>query len=261
VIREALHDESAIDGSNIASRDSILSNLKTAVKRLSPSAAVYLKSSPVQGRTTPPDNPPDQGKSPEASDEETEARNALRDARQTLNEFRASIWDGLVRVRNLILGTSLITGLLTYVLLCVIITMNVRVESMKAAIIFYLVGAIVGLFSRLYTESQSDSAIDDYGLTVARLVVIPVLSGLAAVAGVLIVAIISLNLLNAPGTTPPSTGLPKLEVVYDLVQNRQGIVVAALFGLTPNLLINILQQKADYAKTQLKNSSTPNRGN
>ena len=53
---------------------------------------------------------------------------------------------------------------------------------MKAAIIFYFVGAIVGLFSRLYTESQSDSAIDDYGLTIARIAVIPIISGLAAVA-------------------------------------------------------------------------------
>ena len=37
VIREALHDESAINGSSIASSDYVLSNIKTAVKTLSPS--------------------------------------------------------------------------------------------------------------------------------------------------------------------------------------------------------------------------------
>ena len=263
VIREALHDESAIDGSSIASRDYLLSNVKTAVKTLSPSAAVYLKSLPVQDRNAPPGNPPDQQKLLEPLDPlvETEARNALRDARQTLDEFRATIWDGLVRLRNLLVGTTLGTGLLTYILLCVTITVGVRVESMKAAIIFYLVGAIVGLFSRLYTESQSDSAIDDYGLTIARIAVIPIISGLAAVAGVLVVSVLSLNLLGAPGANHTTNVLPRLQDIYDLVQNQQGIILAALFGLTPNLLINILKQKADNAKTQLKNSSAPNQGN
>ncbi len=263
VIREALHDESAIDGSSIASRDYLLSNVKTAVKTLSPSAAVYLKSLPVQDRNAPPGNPPDQQKLLEPLDPlvEAEARNALRDARQTLDEFRANIWDGLVRLRNLLVGTTLGTGLLTYILLCVTITVGVRVESMKAAIIFYLVGAIVGLFSRLYTESQSDSAIDDYGLTIARIAVIPIISGLAAVAGVLVVSVLSLNFLGAPGANHTTNVLPRLQDVYDLVQNQQGIILAALFGLTPNLLINILKQKADNAKTQLKNSSAPNQGN
>ncbi|HEY6407137.1 MAG TPA: hypothetical protein VIY29_06705, partial [Ktedonobacteraceae bacterium] len=268
VIREALHDESAIDGSKIAPNDYILSNMKIAINVLSPTAAVYLKSLPVQDRTTPSvntqlSNPPGQGKPPDQLDPvvEIEARNALRDARQTLDEFRATIWDGLVRLRNLLVGTALGTGLLTYLLLCVTISVGVRVESMKAAIIFYLVGAIVGLFSRLYTESQSDSAIDDYGLTIARIAVIPVISGLAAVAGVLVVAVLSLNLLGAPGANHTTNVLPRLQDVYDLVQNQQGIVLAAIFGLTPNLLINILQQKADDAKTQLKNSSAPNQGN
>src|SRR2546425_8610792 len=52
VIREALHDESAIDGSAIANHDYVLNNIKTAVKMLSPSAAVYLKSLPMQDRAT-----------------------------------------------------------------------------------------------------------------------------------------------------------------------------------------------------------------
>ena len=100
------------DRSSIASHDYLLSNVKTAVKTLSPSAAVYLKSLPVQDRNAPPGNPPDQQKLLEPLDPlvEAEARNALRDARQTLDEFRDTIWDGLVRLRNLLVGTTLGTG-------------------------------------------------------------------------------------------------------------------------------------------------------
>ena len=55
-----------------------------------------------------------------------------------------------------------------------------------------------------------------------------------------------------------SGGLPQLKDVYDLVQNRQGIVLAAAFGLTPNLFINVLQRKTDNTKAQLKSTSPPN---
>jgi len=271
VIREALHDEASVDGSKIADSAYMLSNIKVAIKRLSPSAAAYLKSLSVQdraqvstesGATNSPVSTPmtvvqNEVLTPTV---ELEARNALRDVRQTLNEFRSGLWDGLVTLRNQLVGTALITALLSYVLLFVAIGADINVEAMKAALIFYLVGAIVGLFSRLYTESQNDSAIDDYGLTVARVVVTPLISGLAAIAGVLIVAVLSINILNAPGTTTGG-GLPQLINVYDLVQNRQGIIIASLFGLTPNLLMNILQQKADDAKALLKNSSAPNQGN
>ncbi len=274
VIREALHDEASIDGSTIADRDYILSNIKTAVKLLSPSASLYLKSLSIQDQgltltdsgtaghpPTPTVTSPlqmlDKDLGPTT---ELEARNALRDARQTLNEFRSGLWEGLITLRNQLVGTALITALLTYILVFVAIGADIDVGSMKAALIFYLVGSIVGLFSRLYTESQTSSAIDDYGLTLARVMVTPLVSGLAAIAGVLVIAILSMNILNAPGSGV-NTGLPQLGTVYDIVQNRQGIIVAALFGLTPNRLINILQQKADDTKTRLKNSSAQSQGN
>ena len=273
VIREALHDEASIDGSTIADHDYILSNIKTAVKLLSPSASLYLKSLSAQDQglsltnsgtaghaLTPTITSPLQMQNKDLDPTtELEARNALRDARQTLNEFRSGLWDGLITLRNQLLGTALITALLTYILLFVAIGANINVESMKAALVFYLVGSIVGLFSRLYTESQTSSAIDDYGLTLARVVVTPLVSGLAAIAGVLVIALLSMNILNAPGSGV-NTGLPQLGTVYDIVQNRQGIIVAALFGLTPNSLINILQQKANDTKTQLKNSSAQSQG-
>jgi len=298
VIREALHDEAAINGSDIALHDIILSNIKTAVKKLSPSAGIYLKSLPAHDRNIFEDNPLNHpagtmhdhkpsilitisenfikrfmsqfgfnSHSSVAADDdeeldvvtEIEARNALRDARQTLDDFRATQWDGLVRLRNQIYGTSIFTASLTYALLCAAIFGGVDRNPLKAAIFFYLVGATIGLFSRLFTERQSDSAVDDYGLTIARVTVTPIVSGVAAIAGVLVASFLSLNLLNTPGTK--GSGLPSLMTIYDLVQNQQGIIIAALFGFAPNLFINVLQQKANDATTKLKNSTAPGSGN
>src|SRR5205807_1601226 len=49
---------------------------------------------------------------------EMEARNVLRDVRRTIDEYRDNLWEGLVTSRNILMGTAIITGLLTYVLLC-----------------------------------------------------------------------------------------------------------------------------------------------
>lgn len=278
VVREALHDEAAIDGSDIAGRDLILGNIKRAVKILDPEMGRYLKSlreqdcdpcaadGEDQARPAPAFTKgatADHHQSGAAARAKTPdivkviaARNALRDARQTLDDFRIGQWDGLVRLRNQTFATAMLTGIFTYVLLCVAIIAGVGIVAMKTAAAYYLVGAIVGLFSRLYTEGQSDSAIDDYGLTVARVMITPVISGLAAIAGVMVVAFLSLNLFNTPGTKPGE--LPGLDVIYNLSANPQGILIAAIFGLTPNLLVNTLQQRANDVTSKLKNSAASN---
>jgi Pyridoxal-dependent decarboxylase conserved domain len=68
-----------------------------------------------------------------------------------------------------------------------------------------------------------------YWLSQARLFVITVLSGFAGIAGVFI------RTQLAP-IAPPTASLFELSL--------QNIVVAATFGLSPNLVINALQQKA-----------------
>ncbi len=96
---------------------------------------------------------------------EMEARNALRDVRRVINEYRDHLWEGLVTSRNLLMGTALITGLLTYVLFCFAIIAGATPAMITAATAFYLVGALIGLFGRLYDESKVDNANDDYNLT------------------------------------------------------------------------------------------------
>ncbi|HEV7236583.1 MAG TPA: hypothetical protein VGN15_10410, partial [Ktedonobacteraceae bacterium] len=92
-------------------------------------------------------------------------------------------------------------------------------------------------------ESQLDKTMDDYRLSTARLLVTPLLSGLAAVLGVLIVA----------KTT-------NLDAIYtfntSLVSN---LIIAATFGLTPNLLINQLQKKSEGYSQNLQ-STQPTSG-
>jgi hypothetical protein len=145
---------------------------------------------------------------------------------------------------------------------------------------------------------ESHSVIDDYGLTLVRVSVTPVLSGVAAVAGVFLIALLSINLLKSPEpssvpvtptvvstqvvtpaastpvATPRATSTPSappvppagsqsspstsgslsLADIYNLDNNFQGIIIAAIFGLTPNLLIGALQQKTEEFKTRLESS-------
>ncbi|GLV55780.1 hypothetical protein KDH_26240 [Dictyobacter sp. S3.2.2.5] len=249
VIREAYHDELSLEGSSIDSRNATLTKLRLAVKNLSPLAIQYMDTiaqddGGSNGGATEPVKVHDM-------EMDHEARNAIHNVKQTINEFRDGLWEGLVRMRNQLTGITLYTGLLTYALLCAAIVAGAVPSSIEAATIYYLVGAMVGLFGRLYTEAQADQAISDYGLTLARIVVTPILSGMAAVGGVLVVAIFSFTLTKA--STVPSSFI--LSEIYNLNSNLQGIIVAAIFGLTPNLLISVLQQKADDFQTQLKNSS------
>jgi phosphate/sulfate permease len=246
VIKEALHDELSIEGSDIGGRDDILNKLRIAVSELSPTAGIYLKPPTMPTTKISSSNYTDKTKAPDAK-EEMEARNAIRNVKLILNEFRDALWNALILSRNRLTVIALIMGVLSYLLLSAAILLGASAPAMGAAMIYYLVGAIVGLFGRLYAESQTVTNIDDYGLTVARLIVTPILSGLAALAGVLIVAMLVAMFQNQH--------LPILVDIYSLDQNLRGLIIAAVFGWTPNLLVNLLQKKTDEYKTQLKKSS------
>jgi hypothetical protein len=102
VIREALHDELSLAGSGMPLEADALHKLRTAMLKLSPSATVYLSkaehaTSAISGSST--------------------ARDALRDVRRILNEYRDGLWEGLVSLRNQLVVTTFITGLFTYLLL------------------------------------------------------------------------------------------------------------------------------------------------
>src|SRR5260221_10246309 len=167
--------------------------------------------------------------------EQNKARADIRMVKAALHKFTNERWDGLVRARNQLMVTAFLTTFFTYIL--VIIAILAKVPSMNAldAMVFYFLGAIVGLFGRLFDERNADTVIDDYGLSMARIIVTPLISGLAALVGVLFVT--------------SST----IDTIYKI--NLQNLVFASVLGFAPNLLISMLRSKSEDIKGQIKSAS------
>jgi hypothetical protein len=169
----------------------------------------------------------------------TQARTIIREVRFALHQFRDDRWEKLVRVRNHLMRMTILTGITLYALVEFAIVADTPAGTLEAATFFYLIGAIVGLFSRLYDQAKTDTSIDDFRLAAVRLLAAPLYSGLAALGGVVIVQ-------RAILTNPN---------VFDL--NVPNMLIAAVFGLTPSLFTNAIQKEADQYKTDLKSTSAP----
>jgi hypothetical protein len=179
------------------------------------------------------------------------AREALRYVRHEINSFRTSNARELVRRRNHLLEAVVFTRITTYGLLGLAILLPTPQNNIAAAAVFYLVGALIGLFNRLRAVPTTSASIEDYGLASATLVQITPFSGLAAVGGVLIVGLLG-PALN-PGQHVP---LGSLGGIFNLSTDKLGIVVAAVFGLTPTLLISRLEQAAEQFRTNLRSTES-----
>jgi hypothetical protein len=232
---------------------------------------------------------------PAPEQSELEARIDLSQIRSEINQYSDDRWAKLVRYRKNLMVTAALTGFFTYVLLCIPILLKANLSTIIAVTAIYFVGAIIGLFSRLNSEwGDNNTTIDDYGLTLARILVSPLLSGLAAVGGVLLVSLLALTLLSSSGsgggtssggtggTTPVAVstvtsagvtvqvtitqqtnteqGLPTLQKIFDLQNNLTALVFAAVFGYLPSLLINVLQQQANNWQSQIQSNSQASQG-
>ena len=287
VLRGTMHDMFSIKGSTMNNGDELLDKLILAVHDLDPLASTYfsehqpdksrdrLLNKLIQTVTSEKevlrqiaakfnillkhgDNAMDDDDeievvTPTDKKLQARARFALREIRRTLNGFRDGIWDGLVRARNRLLGTIALTGVVTHILLCTAIltegvdTHTTNRDAIIAATAFYIVGAIAGLFGRFYNELSSSKGGDDYGLSLARLIATPLLSGLAGIGGVLVSALLYSKLVV--GTDVAAT----LSSIFGLKATIY-LLVAAVFGLTPNLIIRSLQQQAEKYVSDLKSS-------
>ncbi len=168
---------------------------------------------------------------------EQEARADIRKVKAALHNFTNQRWDGLVRARNQLMVTAFLTTFFTYILVVIAIIAKVPLMNTLDAMVFYFLGAIVGLFGRLADERNADTAIDDYGLSMARIIVTPLISGLAALVGVLFV-------------TTSST----IDTIYKI--NLQNLLFASVLGFAPNILISFLRNKSEAIKGQI-NSASP----
>jgi hypothetical protein len=169
--------------------------------------------------------------------------------RHSINDFRSSRFRELVRRRNRLLEAVVFTRITSYGLLGLAILLGILPSAIAAVTVYYLVGALTGLFSLLRAAPTSDAAIEDYGLASATLIQTTPFSGLAAVGGVLIVGLLGPIFSKSPSVVTLAT-------IFDLNADKFGIgiVIAAAFGLTPSFLIARIQQAAQQFKLDLSST-------
>jgi hypothetical protein len=197
--------------------------------------------------------------------DESNARVTIREIRRTLNEYRDIQWDNLIRGRNRLMGGIFITGFTTYVLLCIALlavpsASDVARLAILAATAYYVIGAIAGLFSTIYREStgntNTNTDADDYGLTLARLIGTPLLSGLAGIAGAMLYNTIVIQVAQATTPNPQQS----LSSIFNL--NRLDyLLAAALAGYAPSIIVQSLQQRANKNLSALQSSKASDASN
>jgi hypothetical protein len=175
-----------------------------------------------------------------------DAVSLVRTIRRAVNEFRDSSRAGLVRARNQLLLTVGLTSIVVYTLLWLSLVVPAPTYTIEAGLGYYLIGAVVGLFTRLRNEANAETGIDDFGLSLARLIAAPLLAGLAGLLGVV--------LLSMTAATQNGQQALALANAFDLGRTPLNLVTAAIFGLSPGLLIDRLSEKSEQYKQDLKSS-------
>jgi hypothetical protein len=206
VIGGALEDHLRLHGCAMANKDELLRDLRCAVPAIKSEMLPYFVDEPCA---------PGLDASAQASTlKHKYPRAVLKTVRRTINEYRDEQRSGVVQVRNRLLMTALVTQIVALLLLGLAVTARARAEAIEAAAAFFLVGAVLGLlYNRLRTALEAGSMVDeDYGLSTARLWATPLFCGLAAVGGVLLVAVVpnvvDLDTATSPGTETTATATP-----------------------------------------------------
>src|SRR5207249_9652308 len=98
-------------------------------------------------------------------DTEANARVTIRQIRRALNEFRDNQRLGIVHTRNQLMANIFVMGFITFALLCIAILPAIPTNSgpqperatILATVVFYIVGAIFGLFGTIYRQSRAST--------------------------------------------------------------------------------------------------------
>jgi hypothetical protein len=230
VVAHAMHDYLRMQGSTIPRDRELLQVLLDATDAIAPGALAPLGVRPPAGGSASPIS-------------KSAAPLMLREVRRTINEFRDEARCGLVRARDQLAVTVGATGVLTWLLIGLALTAGASRDEVIAGSAFYLVAGLVGLFRQLQLASARETVSgEDFNLAAVRLIHAPLFSGIAGVAGVVVTRL---------GTSGDATALSS---IFNIGANRLGLLVAAVFGLTPNLLTANLHSKAEAYKSDLKSS-------
>jgi hypothetical protein len=170
---------------------------------------------------------------------------------------RTDRYSGLLRSRNSMLTTCSLTSLALYAMYWLGIVMlrdtGHAHTILGAALFFTTVGALVGLFQLLYIESQADRGVDDYGLSMARLIVAPQIAGLAALVGVVLTSLTTATLSGSAATigVAPASAIP---VALQQISQPANVLVAVGFALSPGLVLSRFRQRIEATKRELSKS-------
>ena len=252
VIDEAQYDQLCLAGSKMGNEILLLTKLNGVLGALSRLLSGSPPQPPPEGDPPRPVLPTQDGVRGDPGPRSVEeARILARQVRRAINEFRDNRWAGIIQARNQLLATITFTGVAVYGLLWLSIMSGAEPYTIRAAMAFYMIGATVGLFNRLYSEAGGTSEGGDYHLGLTRLIGVPLLSGVAAVIGVVIVAMVAEAQLETAGQT--ST----LVETFDLIAKPLNVVTAAVFGFTPGLVVDRLKRQTERYQSELRSTRAP----
>ena len=265
LISEALLDEARLSGSTIEEHALLQKRLTCAMVTLQPGLDGYLRR---EGRAIPDDSArKDQEKDDAIStdDQIAVAKVVLQDVRRKINLFRDDRWAALIRLKQQFLTAALSLSFLVYAFAVLAVGQDAPPSTIVAALTFFGCGALAGVFQLLVVDGDSGVAVEDYGYNKTRLTFTPLVSGVAGLVGVWLLAnAVTLTTISTTGDPPRAIAvrseasgnarLPTLVEIYDVEQNRGALIVAAAFGLAPAAALSRLQRGVTEAKNDLRKS-------
>jgi hypothetical protein len=251
IVNGALNDVLILGGSDIPDRLALLSALWCAVRKLDPPGVPYVELLRSAEQRTLDARKPD-GEPQPTGEEKSDARSALRTVRQAINEYRDVRFDGLVRMRNQSLCTLNLLGGLLYALIVVATLRTVSAEVMSNALLYFLVAATTGVLARLRYSATNEFAVEDFGLSNLRLITRPFTSGLAALLGMLALGLFQYGSVSEM----LSISAAELAAYFSPEKLGTGLLLSAVFGLTPEVVFSNYTRVAEMYGKQLKNSRT-----
>jgi hypothetical protein len=170
--------------------------------------------------------------------------------RHAINRSREDQWAKLVGARNLTMLAAAIAGLIAYLGLLSVIVWHIDPKALQVATAFIITGALISLLHQLTVVGLSDSAVEDFGQPTARLLAATFVSGLIALLGIIILQGMGLTINGASLNAP----FGHWKQTFDWTQNKNGFFWAAVFGVAPSFLFQLLQSHIDTIKTSLESS-------
>jgi hypothetical protein len=212
-----------------------------------------------------------------------QARDVIQVLRSKADQYRDKARIGLTRARGDVTRTLVMTTLLSYALFWIVLEARygyelgqvyalgepakaaVRVvELATGATTLFLWGALVGLFGQLWVKwnASPDAGEDDFGLSISRVIAEPVLAGVAGMCGVIVLTFGGTLFNNGlAGLTNDATKAAlDLQSAFLPGSSPASLLFAAVFALSPNLLISRLQQAGSTLQQNLSTSSAGDGG-